>query len=68
MRPGKKKDPPDILELHGNKAKTEAEKRPTGAYATNALTQYTVPRKNGPPEETDLAVEDAKERVDENRK
>ena len=38
------------------------------AYATNALTQYDIPTGEGYSEESDLAVEDAKRRVDENKK
>lgn len=54
------------LYLHGNHAKIDQEKHPGHAYVTNALTQYDLPTGEGWSEESELAVEDAKHRVDEN--
>lgn len=58
----------DTLYLHGNQAKSNQEKHLGHAYSTNALTQYDTPREDGIKEESLLAVEDAKRRVDENHK
>lgn len=69
MRQKKEKNKKDqTIYLHGNQAKIDQEKHLGHAYATNALTQYDVPQENGPKEETLLAVEDAKRRVEENHK
>ena len=54
--------------LHGNQARIDQGGRIGHAYATNALTQYDLPTGVGWSEESDQAVEDAKRRVDENKK
>lgn len=56
------------LILHGNLAKIDQENHVGHAYTTNALTQYDVPIGETWKEESDQAVEDAKRRVDENKK
>lgn len=56
------------LYLHGNLAKIDQEDHAGQAYVTNALTQYDIPTGEGWAEESELAVEDAKRRVDENHK
>ena len=56
------------LYLHGNQATIDQEDRSGHAYVTNALTQYDIPTGEGWSEESNLAVEDAKRRVDQNRK
>lgn len=56
------------LYLHGNLAKIDQEDHSGHAYVTNALTQYDIPTGEGWSQESDLAVEDAKRRVDENHK
>lgn len=56
------------LLLHGNHAVIDQEEHSGHAYVTNALTQYDIPTGEGWSEESDLAVEDAKRRVDENHK
>jgi hypothetical protein len=58
----------DTIYLHGNQAKSDQKKHLGHAYSTNALTQYDVPGEDGIKEESLLAVEDAKRRVDENHK
>lgn len=64
----KKGERDGTLYLHGNLAKIDQEDHPGHAYATNALTQYDIPTGEGWSEESELAVEDAKYRVDENHK
>lgn len=56
------------LLLHGNQARIDQKEVFGHAYATNALTQYDLPTGEGWSEESDLAVEDAKRRVEENKK
>ena len=56
------------LYKHGNHAQIDQEECVGHAYVTNALTQYDVPIGSSFKEETDLAVSDAKHRVDENHK
>lgn len=56
------------LLLHGNQARIDQEDYSGHAYATNALTQYDLSTGEGWSEESDQAVEDAKRRVDENKK
>ena len=64
-KPGEKDG---TLYLHGNQATIDQEDRSGHAYVTNALTQYDIPTGEGWSEESNLAVEDAKRRVDENKK
>lgn len=64
-KPSQEEEP---LLLHGNQARIDQGEHSGHAYATNALTQYDTPTGEGYSEETDLAVEDAKRRVDENQK
>lgn len=64
----KKGEEDKTLYLHGNLAKIDQQNRVGHAYATNALTQYDIPTGEGWSEESELAVEDAKRRVDENHK
>lgn len=68
MKEKKKGERDGTLYLHGNLAKIDQEDEAGHAYVTNALTQYDVPTGEGWSEETELAVEDAKVRVDENHK
>lgn len=56
------------LYLHGNLARIDQREQSGQDYTTNALTQYDIPTGRGWRQETDLAVEDAKRRVDENHK
>lgn len=63
-----KQEGDETLYLHGNLARIDQEDRAGHAYATNALTQYDIPTGKGFCQETDLSVEDAKRRVDENHK
>lgn len=56
----------DALLLHGNLAEIDQKEHSGHAYATNALTQYDLPTGRGYREESDQAVEDAKNRVDQN--
>lgn len=66
--PRPEEDRDETLYLHGNLARIDQKKRSGQAYATNALTQYDIPTGEGWSQESDLAVEDAKRRVDENHK
>ena len=66
-KPKPKQEEKPLL-LHGNQAQNGQEDHTGHAYATNALTQYDIPTGEGYSEESDLAVEDAKLRVDENKK
>ena len=56
------------LLLHGNLARIDQLDHSGQDYMTNALTQYDIPVGETWKEESDQAVEDAKRRVDENKK